>query len=75
MLACSAAWLSTHHGDASITHFHTGCILTILSPLPSHRDKVILLNRLTEVINFWQAEDTKHTVEEARQKFPDCAFA
>jgi 30S ribosomal protein 3 len=39
------------------------------------RDKVILLNRLTEVINFWQDEQKKHTVEEARAMFADCSFA
>mmetsp|Transcript_5259 Transcript_5259/g.11525 ORF Transcript_5259/g.11525 Transcript_5259/m.11525 type:complete len:320 (-) Transcript_5259:430-1389(-) len=43
-------------------------------PWIAERDKVILLNRLTEVINFWQDEKTKHTAEEARSAFPDCAF-
>ncbi len=38
------------------------------------RDRVLLLNKTTEVINFWQDEETKHTVEEAREKFPDCQF-
>lgn len=36
---------------------------------------MILLNRLTEVINFWQDEQAKHTVEEARAAFPDVAFS
>lgn len=38
-------------------------------------DRIILLNRLTQLINFWQDEEVKHTVEEARAEFPDCAFA
>lgn len=44
-------------------------------PSVSERDKVILLNRLTEVINFWQQEPAKPTIEQARATFPDCAFA
>lgn len=39
------------------------------------RDRVTLLNRTTEVINFWQDDAAKHTVEEARDKFPDCTFS
>ena len=39
------------------------------------RDRVVLLNRTTEVINFWQDDAAKHGVEEARAKFPDCMFA
>lgn len=38
------------------------------------RERVLLLNKTTEVINFWQDEGEKHTVEEARQKFDDCHF-
>lgn len=41
-----------------------------------------LLNRLTEVINFWMGEATpdgtpqiKRTIDEARAQFPDCSFA
>jgi len=37
------------------------------------RDKVLLLNKTTEVINFWQ-EETKHSLQEARDQFPDCEF-
>lgn len=44
-------------------------------PWIAERDKVILLNRLTEVINFWQDEATKHSIDEARSSFPDCGFA
>ena len=38
------------------------------------RDKIILLNKTTEIINFWQDSETKKTVEEARAAFPDCMF-
>ncbi|KAG2435270.1 hypothetical protein HXX76_007348 [Chlamydomonas incerta] len=44
-------------------------------PWISERDRIILLNRLTQLINFWQDEEVKRTVEEARAEFPDCAFA
>ncbi|KAL4526075.1 hypothetical protein Ndes2437B_g07340 [Nannochloris sp. 'desiccata'] len=37
------------------------------------REKVLLLNRCTEVINYWQDEN-KHSATEASQKFPDCKF-
>mmetsp|Transcript_45470 Transcript_45470/g.116346 ORF Transcript_45470/g.116346 Transcript_45470/m.116346 type:complete len:186 (+) Transcript_45470:92-649(+) len=40
----------------------------------SERDTVLMLNRTTEVINFWQEEGEKHTIEEARKAFPDCEF-
>ena len=38
------------------------------------RDKVLLLNKTTEVINFWQDEEKKHSLEEAQAAFPDCKF-
>lgn len=44
-------------------------------PWISDRDKILLLNRTTEVINFWQDEETKHTIDEAKEKFPDCSFS
>ncbi|EFN55722.1 hypothetical protein CHLNCDRAFT_31142 [Chlorella variabilis] len=37
------------------------------------REKVLLLNQCTEVINFWQA-DTRPSLEEARAKFPNSKF-
>ncbi|CAL8468497.1 g8037 [Coccomyxa elongata] len=43
-------------------------------PWVSERDKVLLLNKTTEVINFWQDEEKKHTLQEAQEKFPDCKF-
>ena len=39
------------------------------------RERVALLNRTTEVINFWQDDAAKHEVDEAREKFPDCQFS
>lgn len=39
------------------------------------RDRIILLNRLTQLINYWQDEEVKHTIDEARVEFPDCSFA
>ena len=38
------------------------------------RDKIILLNKATEIINFWQDNEPKKTVDEAREAFPDCTF-
>ena len=40
-----------------------------------YRDKIILLNKTTEIINFWQDSEVKKTVEEARTAFPDCMFS
>ncbi|PSC70211.1 putative chloroplast RF65 [Micractinium conductrix] len=37
------------------------------------REKVLLLNTTTEVINYWQDEN-KHSLEEARAAFPGCKF-
>ena len=51
------------------------CIYT--HPLCAHpicRDKIILLNKTTEIINFWQDSEVKKTVAEAKEAFPDCTF-
>eukprot|EP00210_Caulerpa_lentillifera_P007195 g6885.t1 len=44
------------------------------NPWISESDQVCLLNRVTEVINYWQEGETRHTLEEARSTFPDCVF-
>ena len=44
-----------------------------LAVVRAARDKVLLLNKTTEVINYWQ-EETKHTLEEAQAHFSDCQF-
>lgn len=43
-------------------------------PWVSERDRVLLLNQTTEVINFWQDEENKHTLEEAKEAFESCRF-
>ena len=42
-------------------------------PWIGERSKVLLLNRCTEVINYWQDED-KHSLADAQAKFNDCKF-
>ncbi|KAI8473291.1 MAG: plastid and cyanobacterial ribosomal protein-domain-containing protein [Monoraphidium minutum] len=57
-------------------------------PWITDRDRIVLLNRLTEVINFWQEsvaaegeegaaegeQQPRPTIDEARGAFPDCSF-
>lgn len=43
-------------------------------PWISQVEVIHLLNDATEVINFWQDESTKHTLDEASQKFSHIAF-
>ncbi|KXZ53628.1 hypothetical protein GPECTOR_6g545 [Gonium pectorale] len=43
-------------------------------PWISERDRIVLLNRMTEIINYWQEEDQKPPIEAARAKFTDCLF-
>lgn len=43
-------------------------------PWISQVEVIHLLNDATEVINFWQDESTKHTLDEASQKFNHIAF-
>lgn len=43
-------------------------------PWIAEREKVLLLNKCTEVINYWQ-DETKHSKTEAQAKFADCSFS
>ena len=55
--------MCSHHTEVKHELLHMAC-----------RDKVLLLNKTTEVINFWQDEEKKHSLEEAQAQFPDCKF-
>lgn len=43
-------------------------------PWISEVDRVGMLNRATEVINFWQQEGKRRPMSEAQEKFPDVVF-
>merc|ERR1719310_71589 len=40
----------------------------------SEAEKIELLNTTTEIINYWQEEGESHSLEDAREAFPDCIF-
>ncbi len=42
----------------------------------SSKDKIALLNRVTEVINFWTPPEggEQNTCDQAKAKFTDCSF-
>ena len=44
-------------------------------PWISEKDRVDLLNKTTEIINYWQEEGKKQSVTELQAKFPDFIFA
>jgi len=43
-------------------------------PWISQTECIHLLNSATQVINFWQDEEVKHTMDEAATAFPDITF-
>nr|YP_009297160.1 putative ribosomal protein 3 [Porphyridium sordidum]AOM66503.1 putative ribosomal protein 3 [Porphyridium sordidum] len=44
-------------------------------PWIEERDKVVLLNKATEIINYWQEEGRKYPLSQVQAKFTDCIFA
>jgi len=44
-------------------------------PWISENDKVVLLNKATEIINFWQEKGKDQSLSEAQAKFPDFIFS
>nr|YP_010338734.1 putative ribosomal protein 3 [Glaucosphaera vacuolata]UNJ18684.1 putative ribosomal protein 3 [Glaucosphaera vacuolata] len=44
-------------------------------PWVSERDKIELLNKTTEVINYWQEEGKQHSLSKAQIQFPNFIFA
>nr|YP_009397334.1 Plastid-specifi c 30S ribosomal protein 3 [Thuretia quercifolia]ARW66520.1 Plastid-specifi c 30S ribosomal protein 3 [Thuretia quercifolia] len=44
-------------------------------PWISEGEKIELLNKATEIINFWQEKGKKHTLNKAQEKFPEFTFS
>ena len=44
-------------------------------PWIDEKDKVTLLNKATEIINYWQEDGRKESIGKVQSKFPDLIFA
>nr|QCI06435.1 Plastid-specific 30S ribosomal protein 3 [Dictyurus purpurascens] len=44
-------------------------------PWISEGDKIELLNKATEIINFWQEKGKKNSLTKAQERFPEFIFA
>lgn len=44
-------------------------------PWISENEKIHLLNKATEIINFWQEKGQHKSLDEAQEKFPEFIFA
>lgn len=81
---CSHIWLDSMHksdlrsssASSNMGRFnHVVCRPVVIKSCVLHRrDTIMLLNRVTEVINYWQEEGDRHELNEARSSFPDCVF-
>nr|YP_010700396.1 putative ribosomal protein PSRP-3/Ycf65 [Phacus arnoldii]WCH63564.1 putative ribosomal protein PSRP-3/Ycf65 [Phacus arnoldii] len=48
-----------------------------LKPWISQNDSILILNQITEVINYWQEKSEssrKKDLQKVKEKFPDCIF-
>jgi 30S ribosomal protein 3 len=43
-------------------------------PWISYEDSILLLNKTTDIINYWQEEEKKPSLLEVQEKYPDCIF-
>jgi 30S ribosomal protein 3 len=44
-------------------------------PWISERERIEILNKATEIINYWQEQGKKSSFGEVQSKFPDLIFA